>query len=542
MTNLNIEVYINENCNLHKISLNFIRQTIEKFSIIMLCQNRGGHMGEDRIIGDEKKQILEYIDIANQYSKADDYEKSFEILEKALYKAESLEEHSLKAKVHNNIGNTRAYIGDYEKALEQYMIALHLFEEINEVKGISGALLNIGVLYLNQNYFNESLEYFNNSLELYKVINDKQGICFATNNIGIIYLELEEHEKARHMFEESGKMARTLGDRGQIATYFTNLGTVETKLNNFNKALEYYEQALEIENQLQCKRTLSNVLYSIAEVYFFVLDYKNMLYFLEKSLKDAKEAKDKLLELDCYKLYYTYFEKEENYKEALKYHKLYSSLNEIIFNEKRNEITAELKIKYDIYKKEKEKEIYKLKNIELMELNEKLGVAYKELEVLHNTDYLTKIYNRKAITEIMEKELYHNKNISPFIICIADIDDFKKVNDTYGHEAGDEVLCSCSNILTEYLRKSDYVARWGGEEFLIILPSTNLNDGNMVIEKLRKTIARGEVVYHDQVIKVTMTFGVACFYGEHQLKECIELADKYLYKGKSNGKNCLCSN
>jgi diguanylate cyclase (GGDEF)-like protein len=499
-------------------------------------------MGKETIIADEKKQILEYLDIANKYSKASDYEKTFEVLEKALYKAESLEDSNLKAKIHNNIGNTRSLIGDYEKALEQYMIALRLCEEKNEARGIGGTLLNIGVLYLNQNYFNEALEYFNNSLEVYKGIDDKQGICFATNNIGIIYLELQEHEKAKSMFEESGKMARDLEDRVQIATCYTNLGTVETKLTNFNKALEYYEQALDIENQLQCKRTLSNVLYSIAEVYFFIANYIDMLYFLEKALKNAKEDKDKLLQLDCYKLYYTYFEKVKDYKEALKYHKIYSSLNETIFNENRNEITAELKIKYDIYKEEKEKEIYKLKNIELMELNEKLGIAYKELEILHNTDYLTKIYNRKAITEIMEKELYHNKSISPFIICIADIDDFKKVNDTYGHEAGDEVLCSCSNALTKHLRKSDYVARWGGEEFLIILPNTNLDDGNRVIEKLRKTIAQGQVLYNEQVIKVTMTFGVACFYGEHQLKECIELADRYLYKGKSNGKNCVCSN
>lgn len=507
--------------------------------IIRSRVNRGDYMGKVKKSYIEKKNILEYIEEANNHNKESHYRKALDILQKALTLGESIDDLGLIAKVHNNMGKTKFYLGNYDKAMEHYMLALPLYEKLNNKKGTGNVLLNIGSVYALQEQLENALKYFNQSLELCKSIDDKQGVCFALNNAATIYRRTGEKEKAKNMFLESAEISKTLGDKVQLSKCLSNIGLIESDLNNHKNALEYSLKALQIEKELNCKRTLCFVLFQVGEAYFALEDSKNMHHYLKEALQMSKEANQKHVEMYCCIIYYTYYEKIEDYKEALKYYKLYSKQNEIIFHENRSKAISELQIKYDIYKNEKEKEIYRLKNIELLELNKKLQSAYKELENLHKIDYLTKLYNRKAITEIMDKELFIKNNESPFIICIADIDDFKKVNDIYGHTAGDRVLSHFSNILKQSLRKTDYIGRWGGEEFLILLPNTNLEEGTKIIKRLRKIISDKEFNYLGQAINITMSFGYGCFNKHLNMNECINQADKCLYKGKNSGKNCI---
>ncbi len=128
-----------------------------------------------------------------------------------------------------------------------------------------------------------------------------------------------------------------------------------------------------------------------------------------------------------------------------------------------------------------EKEMYK-KNLELSNLNRKL-------EELSIKDDLTGLYNRRKMDQELEKCLYIWERYNrPFSIIIIDIDDFKKINDTYGHLIGDMVLEKISKIIRENIRKSDIASRWGGEEFLILLPETNLQNATLVAEAFRRKI------------------------------------------------------
>jgi len=179
------------------------------------------------------------------------------------------------------------------------------------------------------------------------------------------------------------------------------------------------------------------------------------------------------------------------------------------------------------------------KSRDMLELkNKELTEAYEKIEYLALTDTLTGIANRRNITTLMGKEVSRSKrNGATFSMIMCDIDFFKNVNDTYGHDTGDYVLCEVADIIQNNIRHQDIVARWGGEEFLVVLPETRVEDATSVAEKLRRTIEEKEMEFGEYKFKVTMTFGVSVYESELGIEKSIKKADDALYDGKQNGRN-----
>ncbi|GAB6075016.1 sensor domain-containing diguanylate cyclase [Nautilia lithotrophica] len=155
----------------------------------------------------------------------------------------------------------------------------------------------------------------------------------------------------------------------------------------------------------------------------------------------------------------------------------------------------------------------------------------KYLDLLKESSYkdpLTKLLNRRGLLKILPKL---EKNFS---IIFLDIDKFKHINDKYGHKTGDEVLKEIANILQNNLRKEDLIARWGGEEFLIILATGNKKAAMKIAEKLRMNIENN---INEHVPKFTASFGVVSNVNKHNFEEKLNQADEYLYKAKNEGRN-----
>jgi len=164
----------------------------------------------------------------------------------------------------------------------------------------------------------------------------------------------------------------------------------------------------------------------------------------------------------------------------------------------------------------------------------------KDLELQATIDHLTQTFNRRALEGLAKKEIAQAKREdSNLVIIIMDIDDFKAVNDTYGHVAGDQVLAEFSQRLKDNLREYDSVARYGGEEFLLLLPNTEVDIAMIVAEKLRKTIAAPVFLINENIdISITSSFGVACNKGENiEWRQLLSQADQALYLAKFQGKN-----
>ncbi len=190
-----------------------------------------------------------------------------------------------------------------------------------------------------------------------------------------------------------------------------------------------------------------------------------------------------------------------------------------------------VKVKREINKTRKELEKSAQTINHLKEELEKL----KEKTII---DELTQILNRRGIMEFLTREYARSKRFkSPLSVLMIDIDDFKKVNDTYGHTVGDKVLKTIAQILKTKLRATDVVGRYGGEEFLVVLPETDLQAALTVAEKLRTEVAKKTFKYKDQVFKVTISLGAAQLKEGESIEELINRADQALYTSKRSGKN-----
>jgi len=152
----------------------------------------------------------------------------------------------------------------------------------------------------------------------------------------------------------------------------------------------------------------------------------------------------------------------------------------------------------------------------------------------------TKLLNRRAMKTRLEAALeFKKKNNVGFVTAIADIDDFKKINDRYGHDCGDKVLKKVVQIIKQNVRETDYISRWGGDEILILFNRSTLNGALTCIERIHKEIANSTFLYNNEVINLSITVGVCPSENYSYYQDIILEADRRLYDGKHRGKNCV---
>jgi diguanylate cyclase (GGDEF)-like protein len=172
---------------------------------------------------------------------------------------------------------------------------------------------------------------------------------------------------------------------------------------------------------------------------------------------------------------------------------------------------------------------------------EELKRKNEQLTEIANKDYLTSMYNHKSF-HCHFNEIIQHATISniPFSLALFDIDDFKKINDTYGHLVGDMVLKEVSSLILETVRKTDIAARYGGEEFGLIFPNTSPEEAEKICERIRGVIESHPFITDEHIVKVTISGGMAggilCthYCKQHKL---LEFVDQLLYEAKSHGKN-----
>lgn len=276
------------------------------------------------------------------------------------------------------------------------------------------------------------------------------------------------------------------------------------------------------------------------------VDNKILKENLIKSNEDLKKELDKNREL--LKMSMGYASELEN--------NLINKLNEA--ESKNNDETilsgiAFLKSQLDKYKEEKERLIEENQrcNQKVEDMNnifstivmhdtiieDELSTKLDEATVSAITDPLTKIFNRNKMNESLEKEINiankYNKNLS---LIMFDIDHFKNINDAFGHDIGDVVLKNITSIVTSGLRENSIFARWGGEEFLILLPELSLKKAYAVAERLRKII---QEFNFKEVKSVTCSFGVTQYIPGENSESFLKSVDNCLYNAKRSGRNCV---
>ena len=178
---------------------------------------------------------------------------------------------------------------------------------------------------------------------------------------------------------------------------------------------------------------------------------------------------------------------------------------------------------------------------ELLSKQKILELQNEQLDELAHKDPLTHLYNRRSMNKRMDERMLELKKTGRrFTLVLGDIDDFKHVNDTYGHDVGDLVLTTIADIISRNVGSQDVVCRWGGEEILIMM-NESLESGLLTVEKIRKAVEDNVCESENGDVRVTMTFGAAESIPGFTIEHLIQQSDDRLYYGKRNGKNQIVS-
>jgi len=451
-----------------------------------------------------------------------------------------------------------------EKSIKYARQALELAEKYHNILEKANALSNVGLGYYYLKDYQQSLKYFESNREYLKRL-----LANPPENVEIIRL------------------------RQLLIKNANNMGTVNETRQDFKAALNEYLEALAVQEKLNNVREKVRVReiaitsINIASIYSELKDFEKALDFLYKALDLARKSDLKSEMLKIYSTLSSVYLALEDYQKAHEYIYLSYELRENIFNEERSKQLAEIQTRYESEKKEKENEIlkreneikemalwkqrnlrnslialsvlglllalsvtnrYRLKtrankelekaNLEVQLQREALRRAYQKLDVVAREDPLTHLSNRRDMIDKIRLEKNRlERSGKPFVLVMTDIDDFKKFNDNYGHDCGDFILVSISRLIRTQIRKQDWVSRWGGEEFLLLLPETDLEGGRVVSEKIREKVSSTPLQFKGNSLSLTMTFGVSLFNQGMKIDDCLKKADQALYRGKRKGKN-----
>ncbi len=212
-------------------------------------------------------------------------------------------------------------------------------------------------------------------------------------------------------------------------------------------------------------------------------------------------------------------------------------------NTKLEEITEQLSQHFDSETQQQQQTEQKLIEMteKLQEMEEETKSLRFNLKLAHENalhDFLTGLPNRQAYDERIEQEYARWKRYqTPLTLVIWDIDHFKKINDTFGHKAGDRTLCLIAQLLRDNCRIPDFIARFGGEEFVMLLPNTTANQALILTEKLRHLIENTGFNSHGSAINITVSCGISDFNGDDTREIVFERADQALYQAKEQGRN-----
>ncbi len=183
--------------------------------------------------------------------------------------------------------------------------------------------------------------------------------------------------------------------------------------------------------------------------------------------------------------------------------------------------------------------------LRLKELQDKLKIRVHQLERLSIVDELTGLYNKKYLVEFLRREINRSKRFGFMLSCVMmDVDHFKKINDSHGHLRGDRVLKELGRLVGDAIRSYDFAARYGGDEFTLILPQQNHPGGaKELADRIRKTVEKHSFrkAASNRSLHITVSMGIATFMPEniHDYEAPLERADQALYKAKSLGRNCI---
>lgn len=501
--------------------------------------------------------------------------------EKALETLGNAGSPSQVAFLHRGLGVALVEVESYPQALEHYLTALAASDDAGDAVESAKTAGNIGILYTSTGEFAKARDYHTRSLAGFEAAGFKPGIAGALVNLGAVAAKFgqqathagdvasaeREHRTLQELNERALSLFSEMGNQRGVAYAASNIGLALDRLGKPLQALPQHQRSLALRNEIGDVFGTINSLLGIARTLTNLNRYEDATV----ALADAEmrlPAESFNLQKEVAEHRVVLAEAQGDHRAALAAQREVTRLGMLIASADQSSQLAALQDRFDADRAAKQIALLRSEahigelQLQRQRLVARLSVliamlaiglflvllsrhrigvrSARELEIAARTDPLTGLPNRRHLLELMHYEVTRlARDGRPFCLLMADLDDFKEINDRHGHDAGDSVLREVARRLREAVRKQDTVARWGGEEFLLLLPDSTESGAMVLANKLREHVS-GEPfpIGRDRApVEVTLTIGFSeCRQGT-SLDDCIRAADQALYRGKRDGKN-----
>jgi diguanylate cyclase (GGDEF)-like protein len=484
------------------------------------------------------------------------------------------------ATVHRGAGVALADIDAYDEALGHYLQALSASQAAGDTLEAAKTAGNIGNLYNTLGELERSRQYHQHALEGFQAVGYKPGIAGTLVNLGSLAAKFAsgaeeagrmdeartENERLRDLNEQALALFTELGNERGIAYASSNIGLALDRLGEPAQALAFHERALQLRERIGDRHGVINSRVTLAASLIKLGRLELAGTQLELAGEAHAEVDNLGLGLQIAQQRVALAEAAGDFRAALRWQREATAQHAAMAAQDQATRVAELQGRFDSDQQAREIELLRATaEVRELELERqrlilqsaivlgilllglfallvsrlRLGrISARKLERVARTDPLTGLANRRDMIERIELERTRClRSGRPFALVMADIDQFKSINDQHGHGVGDRVLIEVARRLRVRVRGQDTVARWGGEEFLLLLPDTDLAGAAALSEQLRATVAGSPCQVDGLQIRLSLTLGVCQFRAGMSLDDCVQVADEALYAGKHAGRN-----
>jgi diguanylate cyclase (GGDEF)-like protein len=511
----------------------------------------------------------------------DQFEAALEALEEAQTLQRKIGNPDDLARVLDTIGNVKHSQGHYLQAMTFFRDALERVRVTNNILIQARVLNSISRVYNGLGDINNSLEYQLKSLEAARRCGSLRLEVDALSNLGVDYAALGAYEKALEFSHQAFVIAEQLGIESLKAMVLQGIGTHYLALHD-DRAMECLKRACQMSHRSKDSRVMIEALHELgrtlmqqgrsdltrrafrwaiklaahgqrlhceAEITYclarLLLEYPQHETDAQEALELLQECLPKVETVGNVPLIAkTYRRLSEALEKAGQQAQAYEALKSSLLwferhgNAEKQQRSLVLTMQHALSEGGRQAELERTQRIELSRVNQALMLQTERLERDATHDGLTGLPNRRYLERLLDSECEQVKTLeAPLCVALADIDDFKQVNDRFSHAIGDEVLRVIARIFRTQLREHDTVGRYGGEEFAFILPNTTKVTAATVLERLRLEIERFDWASVHATLSVTISIGIAEADQQQGRVALLNIADTNLYIAKRAGRN-----
>ena len=437
------------------------------------------------------------------------------------------------------IGWAHNSLGNYAESFDFLNNALGIFRKLEDHQKEADILTSLGTVYSAEGNRTQAIEAFQRALELQEGQEISRARGVTLNNLALTQIWLNDNDGALASAKAGLKISYEIDQPSLQAAILDTLGQVYIARGDFQQAEQTLQECLEIARLKYFEHSEMEAMVNLGLVYFQQNRLEQARSHFETTLKLADKRGLNVYRYKSHEMLAKIYEAQGNLECSLQHYKEFHARMEQALAESTSYRLDNLKILHKVETSRKEAEILKLQNNALEQEITNHVRDQVELEKLATTDSLTGMINRGHFFTLGEYEFERARRFQNLLsIILLDIDHFKLVNDNYSHSTGDQVLIALAKLLISNARKGDICSRYGGEEFVILLPNTSLAASLEVAERLRQELSVFPIQVGQVVIKITASFGVAQISSEDtDLAAIIGRADHGLYRAKSGGRN-----